>query len=55
MTPGHHITKCSKCQKIIEQCRCMDPGKTIYWVICDDCKKKENRKTGQDDVRRLTK
>ena len=35
---NHIITKCSKCGKIINQCRCMCKDKTVVYALCDDCK-----------------
>lgn len=34
---GHYITYCSKCNKVIEQCRCMDCNKEKRYEICSDC------------------
>ena len=34
----HEIVKCSKCKKIIRQCRCMDKNKPIHYEVCDECK-----------------
>ena len=37
---SHFMTKCSKCDAIITQCRCPDPNKTIKYEICSSCKDK---------------
>lgn len=34
---GHKIVKCSECDKIIMQCRCMDKDKPIEYRICEEC------------------
>lgn len=36
---GHFIRYCSKCDKVICQCRCPDPDKRKEYGICDDCLK----------------
>ena len=41
MSHGHFKTVCN-CGKIINQCRCMSPNKTIIIEVCDDCKKKDS-------------
>jgi hypothetical protein len=33
----HFVTKCEGCQKVIVQCRCPDPNKTVRWGMCDAC------------------
>jgi len=46
----HYVKKCKKCKRIIEQCRCMDPYKTVIWVDeCDICK--ENKQPRQSSKR----
>lgn len=37
---GHHKKICTACEKVIEQCRCMDQNKPITYTICDTCKNK---------------
>lgn len=39
----HFIEKCEKCEKVVSQCRCMSPNKTIRWTICDECRRKTLR------------
>ena len=34
---GHFKKICSVCSKVIEQCRCTDPNKTIQFDVCEDC------------------
>ena len=34
---GHERVVCSKCDKIIRQCRCMEPHKVITFETCDKC------------------
>lgn len=41
---SHHIKKCSSCDKIISQCRCMSKDKTITYELCDKCKDNEENK-----------
>ena len=36
---GHGTLKCSKCGKIIAQCRCFEAYKNVEYTICDECKK----------------
>lgn len=35
---NHHIQKCSKCKKIIQQCRCMACNKPTEYIVCSNCK-----------------
>lgn len=37
---GHEIVKCSKCDKVIRQCRCMDKNKPIVYEVCQECQRK---------------
>ena len=37
---GHFITRCSKCGKVIAQCRCPSKDKEERFTICDECKYK---------------
>ena len=41
---GHGIFKCSKCEKIVAQCRCLEAHKNIEYIICDECKKETDDK-----------
>ena len=34
---SHYIKKCKVCEKVVEQCRCMDKNKTTTLVVCEDC------------------
>lgn len=36
----HFIEKCKVCGKVIKQCRCMDPSKSIVLNVCEKCKEK---------------
>ena len=36
MHSGHFIKKCSNCDTVISQCKCMSEKETIY-EICDSC------------------
>lgn len=38
---GHFICYCSKCEKVISQCRCMSKDKEVRYEVCDDCKEKK--------------
>lgn len=38
----HYIKECIKCNKVIEQCRCMDANKQIIYSICPECEEKKN-------------
>lgn len=36
---GHPIIKCSKCDDIISECKCVTQGiKAVEYQICDKCK-----------------
>ena len=35
---SHFCKKCKECYRVIEQCRCFDPAKTITLSICKSCK-----------------
>lgn len=35
----HFCVKCKNCQRIMAQCRCPDPNKTVTWDTCEDCKR----------------
>lgn len=39
---GHFIEKCSKCGKVITQCRCMDANKPVTYGICKECQEKKS-------------
>ena len=41
--PGHEIVRCSECDRVIMQCRCMDKDKPTRYMVCDDCRKKPYR------------
>lgn len=41
----HYIEYCSKCQKVISQCRCASCNKETRYGICDDCKACKAMKT----------
>jgi hypothetical protein len=34
----HYCISCSKCGKVIEQCRCPSKDKEQRYEVCDDCK-----------------
>lgn len=38
---NHQIKKCSSCDTVISQCRCMDKNKTVIYELCEECKKKQ--------------
>jgi len=40
MSSGHYIKRCSRCNTIIGQCRCLSCDKIIEWGICESCKGK---------------
>ena len=42
MKHRHSIEKCSMCQGIISQCRCMEPK---GWAICNECKDRQPHPT----------
>jgi hypothetical protein len=48
MHKGHFITRCKKCNGIINQCRCMKENKMTTWEICDKCinENKEEKENG---------
>lgn len=48
---GHRIVKCSRCNDIIQQCRCADPGKAITYELCGACKSRAQRE--EDDRQAL--
>jgi len=33
----HEIVKCSKCGKIIKQCRCFVKDKPVRYEVCEEC------------------
>lgn len=35
---SHFIIKCTKCKKLMGQCRCPSKDKMTKWSICDGCK-----------------
>jgi len=35
---SHQITRCSNCNTVISQCRCMSKDKTVVYELCSDCK-----------------
>ena len=37
---NHMITKCSECDTVISQCRCMSKDKSVTYELCDECKEK---------------
>lgn len=37
---SHYIIRCSKCDTVIEQCRCADPNKPVSYRVCYECKQK---------------
>lgn len=37
--PGHEIVRCSECDKVIMQCRCIHTDKPTRYMVCDDCRK----------------
>lgn len=38
MSHSHGRVECSECHKIVQQCRCMESGKTVEFIICPTCK-----------------
>ena len=36
---SHFIAKCSECDEVISQCRCMCCTKTVRYTICAKCRK----------------
>lgn len=38
MNHSHGRVECSECHKIIQQCRCMENGKTVEYTVCVSCK-----------------
>lgn len=42
MSCGHFIKRCSVCDKVISQCRCMDKNKLVVYDTCDECKGKKD-------------
>lgn len=38
MSHSHGRVECEVCHKIVQQCRCMESGKTVEWVVCPSCK-----------------
>lgn len=41
---GHFVMKCSKCEKVISQCRCMDGNKPVRYCVCQECIDREECK-----------
>lgn len=37
MSESHFIIKCSKCNTVIGQCRCMAQNKEIRYEVCEAC------------------
>lgn len=48
MHSSHSITRCSICDTVISQCRCMSQDKTVTYAICNKCREEE---TTEDQVR----
>jgi hypothetical protein len=40
----HFIIRCQYCNRVISQCRCPDPNKSLTYGVCDTCK----------DIRKVT-
>ena len=38
---GHFMMKCSECDKVLAQCRCMDKDKHEVFIVCKECRRKE--------------
>jgi len=45
---SHFITKCSCCDTVIAQCRCIDTNKTVLYELCITCRQKEQSTTVND-------
>ena len=37
----HYVLKCSTCDKVISQCRCMVGNKEVKYKVCDECREKD--------------
>ena len=37
----YNVLKCSACDKVISQCRCMAVDKDVKFKVCDDCREKD--------------
>lgn len=48
---GHGIIKCSSCNKIIAQCRCLSTYKKIEYSVCENCEKKKTGLRNVDEER----
>lgn len=46
----HGITKCSKCDTVISQCRCID-HKEVRYVVCDACKEKFKKNIDELEIK----
>ena len=40
MHTSHHIIRCSDCDIVISQCKCMASDKTVLYELCNICKNK---------------
>lgn len=34
----HFRVVCPQCDRVIAQCRCMDPNKSVRLELCDECR-----------------
>lgn len=41
MSSLHYKKVCWSCGKVIEQCRCPDPNKTVISAQCDECRARD--------------
>jgi len=39
---SHRKVICKKCEKVILECRCMDCNKSIEYIVCDECREKDD-------------
>ena len=44
----HYILKCSTCDKVISQCRCMAGNKDVKYKVCDECREKDRTNINQN-------
>ena len=50
---SEHFKKiCKKCEKVIEQCRCLGPYKMITYGICEKCKDDLYKDLPEDETAR---
>ena len=47
----HYILKCSTCDKVISQCRCMAENKDVKFKVCDDCREKDRTNINMTNIK----